>query len=114
MLEEACGRFADRVAVATDGAELSYRELSARASQMARFLRARGVSPGDRVGVLLDRGIDAYVTLFGLLKAGAAYVPLDSNHPVDRLRYILEDAGAMLASPICVSPTSSPERASRP
>jgi non-ribosomal peptide synthetase-like protein len=97
VLEEACARFADRVAVAADGAEFTYRELSARASQMARFLRARGVKPGDRVGVLLDRGIDAYVTLFGLLKAGAAYVPLDSNHPVDRVRYILEDARATLA-----------------
>ncbi len=97
MLDEACGQFADRIAVSTDGVELSYRELGARASQMARFLRARGVKPGDRVGVLLDRGVDAYVTLFGLLKAGAAYVPLDSNHPVERVRYILEDAGATLA-----------------
>ena len=97
VLEEACRRFADRVAVSTDGAEIGFRELSARASQTARFLRARGVKPGDRVGVLLDRGVDAYVTLFALLKAGAAYVPLDPNHPADRLRYILSDAGATLA-----------------
>ena len=96
VLGEACGRFADRIAVATDGVELSYRDLEARANQMARFFRARGVKPGDRVGVLLDRGVETYVALFGLLKAGAAYVPLDSNHPADRVRFILEDAGAAL------------------
>ncbi len=96
VLEEACRRFAGRIAVSTDSAELSFRELNARASQMARFFRARGVKPGDRVGVLLDRGVEAYVTLFALMKAGAAYVPLDSNHPADRPRYILDDAGATL------------------
>jgi len=96
VLEEACHRFAERIAVSTDGAEISYREFAARASQMARFLRARGVKPGDRVGVLLDRGVETYVVLFGLLKAGAAYAPLDPNHPADRVRYILADAGATL------------------
>ena len=96
VIDEACRRFADRVAVATDGAEISYREIAARANQMARFLRSRGVKPGDRVGVLLDRGVEIYVTLFALLKAGAAYVPLDSSHPADRVRYILADAGATL------------------
>ncbi len=96
VLEEACRRFSDRIAVSTDGAELGYRELDQRANQMARFFRARGVKPGDRVGVLLDRGAEAYVALFALMKAGAAYVPLDSNHPADRVRYILDDAGATL------------------
>ena len=63
---------------------------------MARFLMSRGVKPGDRVAVLLDRGLDAYVALFALLKAGAAYVPLDANHPADRIRFILDDAAATL------------------
>jgi len=96
VLEEACRRHADRAAVATAGAEISYRDLDARANQMARLLIARGVKPGDRVAVLLDRGLDAYVALFALLKAGAVYVPLDANHPADRLRHILSDSAATL------------------
>jgi non-ribosomal peptide synthetase-like protein len=97
VLEDACRRFADRTAVAIDGADISYRELNARADQMARFFVAKGVKPGDRVAVLLDRGFEAYVTLFALLKARAVYVPLDANHPPERVRYILADAAATLA-----------------
>ena len=97
VLEEACRRHADLMAVSVVGADVSYRELNARANQMARVFMRHGVSPGDRVAVLLDRGVDAYVVLFALLKAGAAYVPLDANHPADRIRFILSDAGATLA-----------------
>jgi non-ribosomal peptide synthetase-like protein len=96
VLEEACRRHADRTAVATESAHISFAELDARANQMARFFMAHGVSRGDRVAVLLDRGVEAYVALFALLKAGAAYVPLDANHPADRLRFILADSGASL------------------
>ena len=88
MIEEACRRYADHTAVSADSADISYGELDARANQMARFFRARGVKPGDRVAVLLDRGVETYVALLALLKAGAAYVPLDANHPSDRIRFI--------------------------
>ncbi len=97
VLEEACCRHADLIAVSVVGADVSYRELNERANQMARVFMRHGVRPGDRVAVLLDRGVDAYVALFALLKAGAAYVPLDANHPADRIRFILSDAGATLA-----------------
>ena len=96
VLEDACRRHADRVAVAIDGANVSYRELDARANKMARFFLIQGVRPGDRVAVLLDRGVEAYVALFALLKVRAVYVPLDANHPPERLRYILEDSSATL------------------
>jgi non-ribosomal peptide synthetase-like protein len=96
VLEEACRRYADRIAVSIESADISYAELNARANRMARVFIGRGVKPGDRVAVLLDRGIDAYVALFALLKAGAAYVPLDANHPAERVRFILGDAGASL------------------
>ena len=56
---------------------------------MARCFASSASKPGDRVAVLLDRGLDCYVTLLGLLKARAAYVPIDANHPADRLAYIL-------------------------
>jgi non-ribosomal peptide synthetase-like protein len=97
VLEDACRRHAERVAVSLDGLDITFAELDARANQMARHFRALGVRPGDRVGVLLDRGLDGYVALFGLLKARAAYVPIDANHPADRLAYILEDSQSRLA-----------------
>jgi non-ribosomal peptide synthetase component F len=97
VLEEACRHHAERIAVSVESADISYRELNALANQMARLFVRHGVRPGDRVAVLLDRGVDAYVALFALLKAGAAYVPLDANHPADRIRFILSDAGATLA-----------------
>ena len=59
---------------------------------MARFFIANGVKAGDRVAVLLDRGPEAYAALFALMKARAAYVPLDANHPVERMGYVLRDA----------------------
>ncbi len=96
VLEDACRRHAGAIAVSTGGADVSYAELNARANQIARFFMRSGVKPGDRVAVLIDRGVDAYVALFALLKAGAAYVPLDANHPADRIRFILSDAGASL------------------
>ena len=97
VLEDACRRHTERVAVSLDGLDITFAELDARANQMARHFRNLGVRPGDRVGVLLDRGLDCYVTLFGLLKARAAYVPIDANHPADRLAYILEDSQSRLA-----------------
>ena len=92
VIEDACRRFGDRVAVDVDGARVSFRELDARANQMARFFIANGVRAGDRVAVLLDRGPEAYAALFALMKARAAYVPLDANHPVERMGYVLRDA----------------------
>ena len=97
VLEDACRRHSDQVAVSLDNADVTYAEFDARANQMARFFLSKGVRPGDRVGVLLERGIETYVALFALSKAGAAYVPLDPNHPADRVAYILSDAGATLA-----------------
>ena len=97
VIEDACRRYADRTAVALDGCEITYRELDLRANRMARHFQRLGVSPGDRVAVLLERGLDAYVALFALLKLRAAYVPIDANHPPERLRYILEDSRATAA-----------------
>ena len=96
VIEEACRRYADRTAVAIEGADVSYREFDARANQMARLFIHKGVRPGDRVAALLDRGLEGYVALFALLKARAVYVPLDVNYPLDRIQHILADANASL------------------
>ena len=92
LIEDACRRFGDRLAVDVDGAGVSFHELDARANQMARFFLANGVKPGDRVAVLLDRGPEAYAALFALMKARATFVALDANHPPERIRYVLRDA----------------------
>lgn len=72
---------------------LTYQEVEARANQRARQLRSHGVKTGDRVGLLVDRSADAVVAILSILKAGAAYVPLDSSHPVERIRHVVEDSG---------------------
>ena len=74
---------------------MSYCGLDARANQLARFLVARqGVRPGDRVALLFDEAVDGYLGMLAVLKAHAAYVPLDPGFPPDRLAYIASDSGA--------------------
>ncbi|HYA51223.1 MAG TPA: non-ribosomal peptide synthetase, partial [Streptosporangiaceae bacterium] len=80
---------------AMDGT-LSYLGLDARANQLARFLVRQGVRPGDRVGLLSDRAVDGYLGMLAVLKARAAYVPLDPAYPPDRLSYIAADAGVRM------------------
>ncbi|MGW5612414.1 amino acid adenylation domain-containing protein [Streptomyces sp. NPDC003877] len=73
---------------------LSYAELDARSDTVAGALRAHGVAPGDRVGVCLDRDAGLVVSLLGVLKAGAAYVPMDVAYPAERLAHTVADSGA--------------------
>ncbi|WP_160822587.1 AMP-binding protein [Actinomadura sp. J1-007] len=72
---------------------LTFGELDERANRLARLLLARGVRPGDRVGLLLDEAVHAYAGMLAVLKAHASYVPLDAGYPTDRLEYIVRDAG---------------------
>ncbi len=85
-------------ALAVVGAEerLTYGQLAARAQGFADVLRARGVAPEERVGVLLSRGPDLVASLLGVLAAGGAYVPLDPAYPEERLRFLLDDSGARI------------------
>ncbi len=77
---------------AGSGVELSYRELNARANQVAHRLQALGVQPDDLVGLCVERSTKLLVGLLGILKAGAAYVPLDPAFPKSRLDLMLDDA----------------------
>jgi amino acid adenylation domain-containing protein len=84
---------------AQDGAQderLSYRELDRRATRLARHLRASGVRPDTLVGLCLERSCEMLVAQLAILKAGAAYVPLDPSFPVERLKYMVADAGLEL------------------
>jgi amino acid adenylation domain-containing protein len=95
----------DGLAVIFDGVRLSYAELNRRANQFARLLRRRGVGTGALVGVGLERSLDMLVALLGVLKAGAAYVPMDPRFPSERLQFMLVDSQivALIASPDTVA-----------
>lgn len=84
----------DRVAVVFGQQALSYGQLNCRANQLAHYLNGLGVGPNVLVGLCVKRSLDMVVGLLGILKAGAAYVPMDPSYPKERLRYILEDSKA--------------------
>ena len=91
-LEASASRDPERVAVVdSSGEQLTFGELNRKADALAGFLAARGVKAGDRVGVVLPKGLAAVVALFGVMKAGAAYVPVDWTAPVERGKRILTD-----------------------
>jgi amino acid adenylation domain-containing protein len=71
---------------------LTYRELNSRANQLAHHLRMVGIGPGSLVGIYTERSIHLVVALLGVLKAGAAYLPMDSTYPADRIAFMLNDA----------------------
>ncbi len=92
LIEQQCARSPDAVAVADEARTLTHAQLHERADALARWLRAEGIGIGSLVGVCLERSVDMVVALVAVLKAGAAYVPLDPEYPADRLAFMLEDA----------------------
>ncbi|MBV9926801.1 MAG: amino acid adenylation domain-containing protein [Acidobacteria bacterium] len=94
LFESWAERTPDAVAVVHEGRRLTYRELNERANSLARRLRALGVGPEVVVGTFFERSADVAVGLLAILKAGGAYLPLDLAYPRERLRFMIEDAGA--------------------
>ncbi|HEX2744662.1 MAG TPA: amino acid adenylation domain-containing protein [Streptosporangiaceae bacterium] len=94
LLTEAAARQPQRPAVASDGSLLTYDELDRLSNKVARALLRLGVAPGDRVGILAPKSAAAVIGVYGALKAGACYVPLDPKAPAGRLSHIVRDSGA--------------------
>jgi amino acid adenylation domain-containing protein len=94
VFQEQAAANPDAIAVNFGDAKLTYRELNERANQLAHHLRAQGVTPGTLVGLCLERGLDLFVCLLGVVKSGAGYLPLDPAQPKERMAYIVSDAGA--------------------
>jgi amino acid adenylation domain-containing protein len=95
LFEEQAARSAKEVAVVSGKERLSYEELDRRSNQVAHYLKDQmGVGPETLVGLSMERSIEMIVGMLGIIKAGAAYIPLDPAYPAERLRYMVEDAGA--------------------
>ncbi|MEU4927284.1 amino acid adenylation domain-containing protein [Streptomyces yokosukanensis] len=94
LFADVVARFPDRVAVTADDRELTYQELDHRAEAVARRLREAGAGAGSLVALLVPRTSALAVGLLGILKSGAAYVPVDPGCPQERIAWTLEDSGA--------------------
>ncbi len=92
LFEAQVERTPDATAVIFEDAALTYRELNARANQLAYRLRESGVAADDRVGIFLERSLEMVVAVLGVLKSGAAYVPMDPIYPPQRIQMMIEDS----------------------
>jgi len=111
IFESQVERRASAVALLWQAGEVDYRELNARANRLARYLRERGVTKETLVGVCLRRSAATVVAFLAILKAGAAYVPLDPDYPRDRLVFMLQDTGATVVLTDRASAAALPETA---
>lgn len=94
LFEQQVQRSPKAIAVVAQGRELTYRELNARANQLAHYLRLQGVGPDVLVGLHVERSLEMMVGLLGIHKAGGAYVPLDPDFPPERIALMLQDSQA--------------------
>ncbi|MEV4921455.1 amino acid adenylation domain-containing protein [Streptomyces roseoverticillatus] len=92
LFEAQAARTPHATAVVFQGLELSYAELNARANRLARYLVERGAAPERLIGLAVPRSAEMMVALLAVLKAGAAYLPVDPGYPADRIAFMLSDA----------------------
>ncbi|SEJ42897.1 non-ribosomal peptide synthetase [Bacillus thuringiensis] len=84
----------ERIAIVTGTESLTYRQLNMSSNQVAQHLLEKGIKRGDKVAIFLDRSMNSIVSMLGILKAGAAYIPIDVKYPEDRINYIVRDSEA--------------------
>jgi amino acid adenylation domain-containing protein len=110
VIKAQAGRTPDKAAVEFEDVALTYAELDRITDRLGSLFRSRGVGPSSRVAVAMPRGLGEYVSFLAILKAGGAFVPIDVNHPKERIQLVLEDAEPQAL----VAPSSSPFRESLP
>ncbi len=94
LLEQQVEKYPQATALQFGDEKMTYEAFNRNVNQMARYLDNKGVKTEDRVAIFLERSFDLIISLFAVMKAGSAYVPLDPTYPDDRINYILEDCGA--------------------
>ena len=99
LFEEQVKKTPDNIAVVFEDEKLSYKELNKKSNQLAHLIRAKykkqnkkDLKPDSLIGLCVERSLDMIIGILGILKAGAAYVPLDPDYPQDRLEYMIEDS----------------------
>lgn len=90
--EDQAVRTPDAVAVEFEDQTLTYAQLNARANQMAHYLIGTGIQPGTMVGICMERSLEMVIAIYGTLKAGAAYVPIEPTYPANRIAWMVEDS----------------------
>ena len=93
LFEEQVTKNPDAIAIIYEQESLSYQQLNQKANQLAHYLQSLGVKLDELVGICVERSPLFIIGILGILKAGAAYLPLDSNYPLERLIYMLQDSG---------------------
>jgi amino acid adenylation domain-containing protein len=96
LLSETAHKHPDNIALRYGSNTLTYRGLNEKANQLARLLIAKGVKPSDKIGLAIDRSLELIVCMVGIMKTGAAYIPVDPQHPTERLAFIFSDAACPL------------------
>ena len=91
LFEEQVRRTPNQIAIVFEEEQLTYRELNERANILAHRLRKLGVKPGDYVAIMAERSLEMTVGIYGIIKSGGAYVPVDPTYPADRIQYMLAD-----------------------
>ncbi|GCE45202.1 amino acid adenylation domain-containing protein [Thermosporothrix hazakensis] len=112
LFEQQAASCPTRMAVTYAGEALTYEQLNSRANQIAHLLRERGTTVGSLVGIYLERSLDYLACLLGILKAGAAYIPLDLSFPRERLAFLLQDTKVQQVITLAELAEQLPEAAS--
>jgi amino acid adenylation domain-containing protein len=94
--EQVVGSCGNKIALEFKGKEMSYKDLNERSNPLAWCLRSKGVARDTIVGLMVERSFEMIIGMLGILKAGAAYLPLDVEYPTDRIRYMIQDSGITL------------------
>jgi len=92
LLEEQVEKTPDRIALVFENQKLTYREFNEKANALARFLVEQGISRNSIVGIMLPRSLEMMISIFAILKSGAAYLPIDPTYPKNRITYIVKDS----------------------
>ncbi|WP_086347599.1 non-ribosomal peptide synthetase [Candidatus Enterococcus clewellii] len=96
IIENTVRKFPNKTALVYEGEEVTFEEFNRRSNQIVAFLKKQNIQAGDYVAIMAVRGIELICSIFGVLKSGAAYVPMNPLFPIDRLRYMMQDSQAKM------------------